>query len=253
MAVKRSQSAGRVLAVFEAVSRAQPIGVSALARLLGADKSAIQRDLMTLADAGWIQPAANEARAWELSPLILSLARAPHSNESLRQQVRPALERLRDRIGETVYLTVPHQGQFVVIEALESANVLRVVQRVGIIVPVEGSASARAWLAALPARDRTAFLGHEPDAAFAAEIAAAGAAGFAVNDGRIVPGTVTFAAALLDAAARPVGTIVVTGPAERLAPSRWAEVTAQLCATAREAARTLSGPPAPDDEAAAAG
>lgn len=247
MAVKRSQSAGRVLAVVEAVSRAQPIGVSALARMLGADKSAIQRDLMTLADAGWIRPAPNEARAWELSPLILSLARAPHSNESLRQQVRPALERLRDETGETVYLTVPHQGRFVVIEAVESANLLRVVQRVGITVPVEGSASARVYLAALPAAERAEFLGRAPDAELAAGIAAAQAAGHAVNDGRIVPGTVTFAAALLDARARPVGTIVVTGPAERLSPDRWPEVAGHLCATAREASRAVVGAPAFDE------
>ena len=241
MAVKRSQSAGRVLAVVEAVSRAQPIGVSALARMLGADKSAIQRDLMTLADAGWIRPAPNEARAWELSPLILSLARAPHSNESRRQQVRPALDRLRDPTGEPGYLTLPHQGRFVVIEAVESASQLRVVQRVGITVPVAGSASARVYLAALPPPDRAAFLGEEPDAELAAGIEAARLAGYAVNDGRIVPGTVTFAAALLDARACPVGTIVVTGPAERLAPEGWSAVAGHLCATAREAARSLTG------------
>lgn len=245
MAVKRSQSAGRVLAVFEEVSRSQPIGVSALARLLGADKSAIQRDLMTLADAGWIQPAANEARAWELSPLILTLARPPRSNEALREQVRPALERLRDLTGETVYLTVPHKGRFVVIEAVESANLLRVVQRVGITVEIAGSATARAWLACLSPEEREAFLGHAPDPALAAEIETARDLGYAVNDGRIVPGTVTFAAALLDFRARPVGTIVVTGPAERLGRERWADITRHLRETAQQAARTLASEPAP--------
>ena len=62
MAVKRNLSAGRMLAVFETIARAQPVGVSALARELGADKSAVQRDLMTLADAGWI--AGCDAYGW---------------------------------------------------------------------------------------------------------------------------------------------------------------------------------------------
>ena len=67
MAVKRSHSAARMLAVFEAVARTQPIGVSALARDLGADKSAVQRDLMTLADAGWIATSPVGNGQWELT------------------------------------------------------------------------------------------------------------------------------------------------------------------------------------------
>ena len=55
MAVKRSQSASRVLSVLELIASRQPIGVSALAKLLDEDKSAVQRAIMTLADAGWIR------------------------------------------------------------------------------------------------------------------------------------------------------------------------------------------------------
>ena len=61
MSVKRSQSAARVLAVLECIARHQPIGVSELARLLQADKSAVQRAVMTLADDGWIRLASGNA------------------------------------------------------------------------------------------------------------------------------------------------------------------------------------------------
>jgi DNA-binding transcriptional ArsR family regulator len=107
MAVKRSRSAGRMLQVFEALARLQPTGVSALARELEADKSAVQRDLMTLADAEWIRTVPASAGQWELSPHILSIARPPHSVEALRRQARPVLERLRSDLGETAYLAVP--------------------------------------------------------------------------------------------------------------------------------------------------
>ena len=53
MAVKRSQSAARVLAALEGIARHQPVGVSELARQLGADKSATQRAIMTLAAPVW--------------------------------------------------------------------------------------------------------------------------------------------------------------------------------------------------------
>ncbi len=133
MAVKRSSSASRVLKVFEHCAAHQPIGVSALARDLGADKSAVQRDLMTLADAGWIRVAVGMPGQWELTPHVLTLARPPHSTDSLRQRARPALERLRSETGETAYLTVPDGDQFVVLDALESEHLLRMVQPVGMV------------------------------------------------------------------------------------------------------------------------
>ena len=121
-----------MLTVFERTAALQPIGVSALARELGADKSAVQRDLMTLADAGWIRPA--PGGQWELTPHILTLARPPHSSDNLRQRARLALERLRSETGETAYLTVPDGDQFVVLDALESEHLLRMVQPVGMVV-----------------------------------------------------------------------------------------------------------------------
>ena len=67
MAVKRSQSASRVLSILELVASHQPVGVSALAKLLGDDRSAVQRAVMTLADAGWSRVAPEPPARWELS------------------------------------------------------------------------------------------------------------------------------------------------------------------------------------------
>ena len=44
MAVKGSSTAARVLVVFEAVAAHQPVGVAALSRMLGIDKSAVQQN-----------------------------------------------------------------------------------------------------------------------------------------------------------------------------------------------------------------
>jgi IclR family acetate operon transcriptional repressor len=228
LAVKRSQSASRVLTVFEEIARAQPIGVSALARALGANKSAVQRDLMTLSDAGWIRPASGEARNWELTHHVLTLARPPHSSDNLRLRIRPLLERLRVLSDETVYLTVPHQGRFVVIEALESHHMLRVVPPVGMVVPVEGSATAKAMLAHLSEGDQARLIGAAPPPALQAELAQTRMRGYAVNDGDVMPGSVTLASALLDANARPLGALVVTGPAERMRRERWPELGGYL-------------------------
>lgn len=228
MAVKRSRSAGRMLAVFEAIAGAQPIGVSALARSIGADKSAVQRDLMTLADAGWIRAAPGAVGQWELTPHILTLAHPPHSSDSLRQRARPVLERLRAETGETAYLTVPDGDHFVVIDALESYHMLRMVAPVGIVVPVEGSATARAVLPFLSEAEQERLLGYAVPAAMRAQFDATRERGYAINDEDIVAGAVAMAAAILGPQGTPAGSLVLTGPGERLTPERRGEMGEKL-------------------------
>jgi len=125
LAVKRSQSAARVLAALEQIARHQPIGVSALARLLDADKSALQRDVMTLADAGWIRAAPGPSTQWELAPYAMTIAQLPASLSGLRMQARAALDALRQEINETVYLMAPDRNRFIVVDAIESRPGLR--------------------------------------------------------------------------------------------------------------------------------
>lgn len=234
MAVKRSSSATRMLKVFEAIAASQPIGVSALARALEADKSAVQRDLMTLADAGWIRAAPNGNGAgsgsggWELTPRILTLAHPPHSADGLRQLARPALEHLRSTTGETAYLAVPDGGHFVVIDAAESTQVLRMVPPVGLIVPVRGSATARAILPHLPREEQEQMLGTPVTEAMRAEFAATKARGYAVNNGDIDASAVAMAAAILGKDEIPVGALVLSAPSDRLGPDRWAGIGEQL-------------------------
>lgn len=220
LAVKRSSSAARALKVFESIAASQPIGVSALARELGADKSAVQRDLMTLADAGWIRPAGTGPAQWELTPHILTLARWPHSSDSLRQRARQALERLRRETGETAYLTVPNGTQFVVLDAVESHHMLRMVQPIGLVVPVRGSATARAILPYLSQDEQERLYGGPLPEAVRADLTVIRARGYAVNDGDVEPSAVAMASAILGRDGVPVGALVLSGPAERLAPSR---------------------------------
>lgn len=239
MAVKRSSSATRMLAVFEHIAAAQPIGVSAVARALGADKSAVQRDLMTLADAGWIRTAAGAPGQWELTPHVLTLARPPHSTDSLRQRARPALERLRGETGETAYLTVPDGDQFVVLDAVESSHMLRMVPPIGMVVPLHGSATARAVLPWLDEAEQARLLGMTATAALRDEFAATRARGYAINDGDIEPSAVALASAIVSRRGVPMGALVLTGPAERLAPARRDDMGERLRREAEQLSQVL--------------
>jgi len=223
-----------MLKVFERTAALQPIGVSALARDLGADKSAIQRDLMTLADAGWIRPAGASSGQWELTPHILTLARPAQGIDMLRQRARPALERLRAETGETAYLTVPDGSQFVVIDAVESRQMLRMVASIGLVVRVHGTATARAILPYLSESEQERLLGEPVTAAMRAEFAASLARGYAINDGDIEPSAVALASAILGPDEFPVGALVLTGPTDRLDAARRKELGELLIVEARQ-------------------
>lgn len=237
MAVKRSQSASRVLAVLEGIARHQPIGVSDLARLLDVDKSAVQRAIMTLADAGWIRSASGTPSKWQLTAHILAVAHMGTVSNDLRQRARRALEALRDASGETVLLTVPDIRRFVVIDALESRQMLRTVPHVGLSVPVRGSATSRAVLPYMSREQQIEFLGRPPDARLLADFAATLKSGYSISVGDVAEGSTNIAAPILEMDGHPVGAVVVSGPSERLTATRHRKIGDMVLQTARGLSR----------------
>jgi DNA-binding IclR family transcriptional regulator len=237
VAVKRSQSAARVLAVLEGVARHQPVGVSELARALSADKSAVQRAIMTLADEGWIRAASATQGKWQLTAHILAVAHVGRMSNDLRQRARAALEALRDESGETVLLVVPDIRRFVVVDALESRQLLRTVPNIGLGVPVRRSATSRAILPHMTPEAQIDLLGEPPDAQVLAEFAATLKRGYSISDGDVVAGSTNIAAPILEVDGRPVGAVVVCGPSERLTTKNLRRIGAMVLQTAR----SLSG------------
>lgn len=240
MPVKRSQTASRVLAVLEGIARNQPIGVSELARQLDADKSAIQRDIMTLADAGWIHSASGAPSKWRLTAHLLALAHMGTMSNDLRKRARSALEALRDASGETVLLSVPDIRRFVVIDALESRHMLRTVPQIGLSVPVRGSATSRAILPYMTREQQTEFLGKPPDARLLADFEVTLESGYSISEGDVVEGSTNIAAAILEMG-QPVGAVVVSGPSERLTAMRHRKIGDMVLQTARGLSRDGAG------------
>lgn len=242
MAVKRSSSAARVLRVFEHTAARQPIGVSALAKLLDEDKSAVQRAVMTLADAGWIRIAPEPPTRWELTAHIFTIAHLPDSANDLRERARRSLDALRDETDETVFLAIPDLRRFVVVGVAESEQMLRMALRVGQIIPVRESATGRAMLPHFSPEQQAAMLGAAPDAADLADFAATCRQGYGLSVGDVMPGSTNLAAPIFDGAGQPMAAIAISGPSERITAARHARIGALLV----EAGRRLSrGAPHP--------
>lgn len=225
-----------MLAVLEAVAEHQPIGVGAIARLLDDDKSAVQRALLTLADDGWIRMAPGAPTRWEVTTRIHVLANTAQGYTELRNRVRISLDALRDETGESVLLVVPDVGRLVVIDALESRQLVRTAPYIGMVIPGATSAGGKAVLARMSPEQRVAFLQEPVDADLQADLDLVSQRGWSLNDEDIVPGATSIGAAIVGPDGSPVAAIVISAPAARLG----AEQQREWGATLVHVAETLS-------------
>jgi len=218
VAVKPVQAVTRALAVLDAVAQHGPVGVAALGRLLGEDTSAVQRALVSLHDAGWIRPAAGTPVRWELSLRVFALGARAAARSGLRERARPLLESLRDATGESAFLVEVDDARLVVIDVVESRQVVRAAPALGLSLPVSRSASGRAVLAHLDDDTRARLVDGPVDEGLRAELTAVAKRGWSVSAGLVGREQTSVGAAVLDAEGRSVGALVVTGPRDRVPP-----------------------------------
>jgi DNA-binding IclR family transcriptional regulator len=236
-----------VLAVLEAIARHQPVGVSALARILEADKSAVQRAIMTLADDKWIRVAPGPSTRWELTHHILTVAFMGHGEDDLRQSARTAIEQLRDETGESAFFAVPDIQHFIIVESSDSRQMLRTTLNIGLVVPADNSATGRCVLPFFPRERQIEILGGaRPTQALLDHFRLSRQRGYSVSDevvidGVRVEGATTIAAPVFDADGRPLGAVGITGPSERLTAPRQAEAGPFVASAARALSRGAAG------------
>ena len=241
MAVKQVRSGARALAVFEAVALHQPVGVAALARALDDDKSAVQRALVTLAEEGWIRRGAADPTRWEVTTRMLRVSHEAYRRTGHPERTRTTLERLRDETGETVVLNVPEDGQVVVVDLAESAQLVRTVPTVGLVVPTANSAAGLAILAALDGPELDRFLGGPAGPELEERLAGVRERGWSINDRDATPGASAVGAALLDRDGRPVASLAISAPAVRMGQADMARLGPVVAAAA--ARLSARGPP----------
>jgi IclR family transcriptional regulator, acetate operon repressor len=139
----------KALAVCEAVSVHQPIGVRELAREVDMPKSSVQRALETLHAAGWL--VRSDGGRWSLSLRCAVIGGRAGETAALRDLARPTMERLREITDESVRLWGHDGDRIVLLENMESRQAVRsVLQPGGTTIPLHASAAGKAILARLP-------------------------------------------------------------------------------------------------------
>lgn len=232
--------------VLERLSEPGVVGVSEIARDLGAPKSSVQRMLLTLKEAGWAEDVRGETTRWTLTPKMFRLGQHHHAGNGLRSIALPVMEQLRDATRETVHLVVQRDDSVVVVECLDSPQAVRAHVDPGDVLPLHASTNGRALLSTqseqvlreLISKGLTAYTSSTvtDSAAFEDVIRRTRARGFASGEGQFRDGVHAVAAAIVVGGVG-IASIGVSTPAQRMTP----ELEETFGQYVMDAARTIAG------------
>ena len=224
--VQGAQSFARTMSVLQQIADAtSPPGLAELLADGTLTRSTLYRILSSLEAEKLIWR--SDDKRYRLGTRLISLAHRALAQQDVRSVARDALLALRDETGETVHLAVNANGRMVYIDKIESEQTVRMASSIGTSVAMHSSSVGRAWLSALPTREReavidslvlTAFTSQtitQPDALKA--VAEQGARlHYCVENEENEAGIVCFGAAVLDDAQCPIAAVSVSIPAFRL-------------------------------------
>ncbi|WP_312608974.1 IclR family transcriptional regulator [Agrobacterium pusense] len=144
------QSIERAVAILEIIAReGGAASLKHIAERTGLGKTTAHNILKTLDELGYVRRRVGDTR-YHLGGRILNLARIAGDDSALRVRLRPALEAIAKKTGETVYLAVPSGDETYYLDMIESGQTLRTTCRVGERERLEGSAIGSVFLAFMP-------------------------------------------------------------------------------------------------------
>ncbi|AZM64630.1 MULTISPECIES: IclR family transcriptional regulator [unclassified Streptomyces] len=229
------KSVTRSLRVLEAVAQHQPVTVGELTKIFGLPKSTLQRTLVTLNEAGWLRANRKDTTRWEIGARVLAVRPAALQGSSLFAAAREPMLRLRDKVNETIHLSVPDALQcMVVVDRVDCDHPVRTFHAIGDTSPLHATATGHAILAHLPKSEVDELTagtleryGEETitdPVELRAELHRVRERGYAVNHNQFRPGVCAIAAPVLDEDGTPLATVAVSMPDSRFAPGRLAEL-----------------------------
>ena len=140
------QVVDRMTALLEAVARyQQPVSLKVLAAETGLHSSTAFRILASMADNGFIER--DGAGRYRLGVKLLHLGSRVRSGIDLRAEAKPAMEALRDRLDESVNLTVREGDEVVYVEKATPTRMMHVQQLIGSRAPLHVTAVGKMMLA----------------------------------------------------------------------------------------------------------
>jgi DNA-binding IclR family transcriptional regulator len=233
-------------------TRAGPMPAGSVARELGLPRSTTYHLLAVLEREGFVVHLP-EARAYGLGVSVFELGSAYLRHDPLERLARPLLVRLVDRVGATGHLGILHGAETLYLLKETPRGAISLVTDVGVRLPAHLTAVGRAMLAQLPRAqvralypaapsfvDRTG-LGPRTPGDLRRMLADEAARGWSEEDGHVMGGIASVAAAVYDHGGRPVAAVGVTfESAARPDAVARASLAVEVVATAAAITRRLT-------------
>lgn len=242
--IKRAASVLRALSEHDASG----MRLSDLAAATGLHKATAYRILATLIGEGLVEQ--DQRRRYHLGAetWVLGMAAAPRFD--IRQLAAPALDRIAEATGDTVFLSIQSNLEAICIDRREGAFPIRTLTlEIGSRRPLGVGAGSLALLAFLPddeieqtiaanAKSLARYHGFEPDD-LRMLVAEARANGYSFNNARIVPGMSAVGVPVFGYRDRPAAALSCAAISNRMEQDRRATIVALLLEEAKAIARQL--------------
>jgi len=202
-------------------------GTIELSQHLGLHKATVSRILLALARHGFLSQNPH-TKKFTLGPALMRLSGALRRSlkTNLVQLSKPFVDELRDTIKETVILELPSGNASFMAYIAEGPRMVRLAGAIGDPLPLHAAAGGKAILAFLPEETRkrllqgrlkrftTNTLANRKD--LERELARIRESGVAYDREEIDEGTGAVSCPIFDHERRPVASIVVAGPHQRI-------------------------------------
>lgn len=229
----------RALDILLCFTKDSDLSLTEIAARINLHKSTVHRLLTTLEEKGFL--VRNEAtdkyrlgiRIWELSAHLPTL-------DEPAALLLPAMERLRDRLGETVSLYLRDDLERVRIQAVQSRQAIRRVAQIGARLPLSVGASSKVLAAYAPQEVQTRLLADPswPEAVarsqYLEQLKEVTRHGYATSFEEREPGAAAVAVPIVGRNGNVVAALSLSGPVSRLSRETLEEYAAILAESAAE-------------------
>jgi len=201
-------------------------GISDIASALGYPLNSVFRVTNTLLKHNYVERNLKNKK-FTLSRKLFSLAYGSESERNLMENSLDLMRELRDRVRETVVVSIVDRGEGLILEQVPGLHLFRFVVEPGARQVLHTSASCKAILAYMPESDRNEILDEAKFTkhtsrtictreAFEEELNRVLECGYAVDRGEALDGVHCVAAPVRDQQGSAIAAITVTGPATRM-------------------------------------
>jgi DNA-binding IclR family transcriptional regulator len=216
----------RSLRILEAFAEPHPsLSIPEIARRVGLHRSTVHRLVVTLESAGWLRKLPGTEK-YTLGIKVFTLGRIADQGISSCETVRPLLEDLAERTGETAILSMSDNVAAVCVDKIEASQRLKISSEIGQHFPLHAGATGFAVLLGMPEEQVRGFLFRDRLPSFTPKTETDPGkileryhslkdAGYVVSTGAVDPGVTGIAAPLFFAAENSYGSVGITMPEHR--------------------------------------